>query len=183
MESIKGALQQRDERTIPQQWYIWYTQPRAEKQLQKRLAGEGIEVFLPLRKELHQWSDRKKWVEVPLFRGYLFTKISMRKFEEVRRTNGIVTYVRFNGKAATLGEGEIHRIQQLITDPEDLEVVYTTFEEGERVQVIAGPLMGIEGLVVQHKGSKKVAVNIEKLGHSILVDVPIQNLRKLGQYE
>jgi transcription antitermination factor NusG len=81
MESIKGALQQRDERTIPQQWYIWYTQPRAEKQLQKRLAGEGIEVFLPLRKELHQWSDRKKWVEVPLFRGYLFTKISMRKFE------------------------------------------------------------------------------------------------------
>lgn len=183
MESIKGALQERADRRIPQQWYIWYTQPRAEKQLQKRLAGEGIEVFLPLRKELHQWSDRKKWVEVPLFRGYLFTKISRRKFEEVRSTNGIVTYVRFDGQAATLSEQEIHRIQQLITDPEDLEVLHTTFEQGERVQVISGPLMGIEGLVVQHKGAKKVAVNIEKLGQSILVDVPIQNLRKLAPYE
>ena len=183
MESIKGALRSRKDRTIPQQWYIWYTQPRVEKQLQKRLAGDGIEVFLPLRKELHNWSDRKKWVEVPLFRGYLFTKISKRKFEEVRRTNGIVTYVRFDGQAATLSENEIHRIQQLITDPEDLEVLHTTFQEGERVQVITGPLMGIEGLVVEHKGAKKVAVNIEKLGHSILVDIPIQNLRKLGAHE
>ncbi len=178
MESIKGALREQKGRTIPQCWYIWYTQPRIEKQLEKRLAGEGIDVFLPLHKELRQWSDRKKWVEVPLFRGYLFTKISQRKFEEIRRTNGIVTYVRFNGQAATLSENEIYRIKQLITDPEDLEVLHTTFREGERVQVISGPLMGVEGLVVEHKGAKKVAVNIEKLGQSILVDVPIQNLRK-----
>lgn len=183
MESIKGALRTKKNRVIPQQWFIWYTQPRVEKQLQKRLAGEGIEVFLPLRKELHEWSDRKKWVEVPLFRGYLFTKISLRKFEEVRRTNGIVTYVRFNGQPATLSETEIQRVQQLVTEPEDLEVLHTIFREGERVQVIAGPLMGIEGLVVEHKGAKKVAVNVEKLGHSILVEVPIQNLRKLGAHE
>ena len=180
MREIKGILNQKEDRVIPKKWYIWYTQPRVEKKLEKRLEAEGIEVYLPLKKELRQWSDRKKWVEVPLFNGYIFTRISRRKFEEVRRTDGIVSYVRFNGEAATLSDGEIERIRQLITDPANLEVVHHHFDEGEKVNIIAGPLMGIEGLVVQHKGAKKVAVNIEKLGKSILVNVPINCLRKEG---
>ena len=178
MDEIKGILSKKEDRVIPKQWYIWYTQPRVEKKLEQRLKGEGIQTYLPLKKELRQWSDRKKWVEVPLFNGYIFTKISRRKFEEVRRTDGIVTFVKFNGQAATLREDEIERIQKLITDPANLEVVHHHFEEGERVQIVAGPLMGIEGLVVQHKGAKKVAINIEKLGKSILVNVPINNLSK-----
>ena len=34
--------------------------------------GKGIESYLPLKKVLKQWSDRKKWVEEPLFRSYIF---------------------------------------------------------------------------------------------------------------
>lgn len=180
MYNYRDTLQKRKSRVIQKHWYIWYTKPRVEKKLQKELTAEGVETFLPLIKELHQWSDRKKWVEVPLFRGYIFTRISPRRFQEIRQNNGIVTYVRFDGQAAIMTEEEIERIQKLITDPEDLEVVHHEFYEGEKVEVITGPLMGVEGLVVEQKGTKKVAVNIEKLGKSILVQVPLNNLQKKG---
>ncbi len=181
MYNYSQTLKEREGKVIQKNWYVWYTQPRVEKKLQKRLEAEDIEVFLPLIKQLRQWSDRKKWVEMPLFNGYIFTRISPRRFQEVRQTDGIVTFIRFEGKPAIMTEEEIQQIRQLIVDPENLEIVHHEFYEGERVQVIAGPLMGIEGLVVEQKGIKKVAVNIEKLGKSILVHVPTNNLRKLKE--
>lgn len=167
-------------KVIRKHWFVWYTKPRVEKKLHERLKKEGIDSFLPLKKDLHQWSDRKKWVDVPLFRSYIFTKITRRRFELVRTTEGIVTFLRFNGEPAVMRDEEITRIQQLITDPADLEVVHHQFFEGERVQIIAGPMMGIEGLVVEHKGNRKIAVNIEKLGKSVLVNVPKNNLTKVN---
>ncbi len=181
MYDYSRVLRESDDKVIQKHWYIWYTQPRVEKKVKKRLEAEDIEVFLPLTKQLRQWSDRKKWVEVPLFRGYIFTKVSPRRFQEVYYTTGIVTYIRFEGEPAIMSEDEIHLIQQLITDPEDLEVVHHEFYEGERVQVITGPLMGVEGFVYQQQGAKKVAVNIHKLGKSVLVQVPLNNLRKITE--
>lgn len=178
MTDYKASLLKQN-KIIPKHWYVWYTKPRVEKKLHDRLKAEGVHVFLPLKKDLHQWSDRKKWVEVPLFRGYIFTKITKRRFELVRTTEGVVTNLRFDGEPAIMKDEEITRIKQLITDPADLEVVHHQFYEGEHVQIIAGPMMGIEGLVVEHKGNRKIAVNIEKLGKSVLVNVPKNNLKKV----
>jgi len=178
MYDYRQILKNRKDKVIEKDWYIWYTQPRIEKKLEKRLSAEGIEVFLPLTQQLRQWSDRKKWVEVPLFNGYIFTKASPRRFQEIRQTDGIVTFIRFEGKPAIMGEEEIQRIRQLTQNAADIEVAHQVFEEGEPVQILAGPLMGIEGLVHEQQGTKKVAINIEKLGKSVLVHVPVNNLAK-----
>ena len=55
-------------------WYALYTKSRNEKKAHSALVSSGIDSFLPLIKNLKQWSDRKKWVEEPLFRSYLFVQ-------------------------------------------------------------------------------------------------------------
>ena len=57
-------------------WYAVYTKPRSEKKLADRLNEHGIEAYLPLRKTLKQWSDRKKMVEEPLITSYVFVNIT-----------------------------------------------------------------------------------------------------------
>ena len=57
-------------------WYPVYTHPRAEKKAHQALSNKGIETYLPLRRQLKQWSDRKKWVDEPFIKSYLFVHIS-----------------------------------------------------------------------------------------------------------
>ena len=60
---------------ITKKWYAIYVKSRHEKVIFSELQKKGIESSLPLMTTIRQWSDRKKKVEVPLFRSYLFVKI------------------------------------------------------------------------------------------------------------
>ena len=59
------------DQTIPL-WYAFVTRPRHEKRVKQYLDGSGFENYLPLHKQMHQWKDRKKYVEVPLFSCWIF---------------------------------------------------------------------------------------------------------------
>jgi len=62
---------------MEKKWYVVYTTPRGEKKANHRLEEKGIETYLPLRKTIRQWSDRKKKIEVPLFTSYLFVYVDL----------------------------------------------------------------------------------------------------------
>lgn len=53
-------------------WLVLYTHPRAEFKVERSLKQKGIEVFLPVKKTIKQWSDRKKIITSPLFSSYVF---------------------------------------------------------------------------------------------------------------
>ena len=57
-------------------WFAIYVKSRCEKKVNEQLEDIGVESFLPLITRVKQWSDRKKKVEEPLFRSYLFVHIS-----------------------------------------------------------------------------------------------------------
>ena len=48
-------------------WYVLYTNPKAEKKVAEQLTKIGVINYCPLIKKVHQWSDRKKKIEIPLF--------------------------------------------------------------------------------------------------------------------
>ena len=60
-------------------WIAVYTKPRHEKTVENELLKKGFEVYLPILKERRKWSDRKKWVEFPLFRSYIFVRTEIKK--------------------------------------------------------------------------------------------------------
>ena len=89
------------------QWHVIYTRSRAEKKVQLELILKDIENYLPIQKKLRQWKDRKKWVEMPLMSGYCFVHITRKEYDLVLQTNNVVSYVRFEGKAATIPDSQI----------------------------------------------------------------------------
>ena len=79
-------------------WYAIRVKSRSEKKVFSDLNDNEITAYLPMQRKLRQWSDRKKWVEVPLISGYVFVNISRKEYENVLRTPNVVCYIYFEGK-------------------------------------------------------------------------------------
>src|SRR5438445_8390322 len=56
------------------QWYAIQTRSRFEKSVATLLGAKEVEHYLPAFGEMHQWKDRKKFVERPAFPGYVFVR-------------------------------------------------------------------------------------------------------------
>jgi len=159
-------------------WYAVYTKSRAEKKALTELQFKQVEAFLPLQRKLRQWSDRKKWVEMPLISGYLFVRINRKEYDAVLQSNFIVSYVRFEGKAATIPDKQIEYLKMMLKqDDLDIEISHETFEPGQVVDVVAGPLIGLRGKLVRFKGKEKVAIELEELGYSALIEIETLDIR------
>ena len=154
------------------QWYAAYTKSRAEKKVLAELQQQGIESYLPLQKRLRQWSDRRKWVEEPLLRGYIFVKIDMSDYYRVLNSRGVVSYITFEGKAVPIPENQIDVLRKIVATEADVEVAAGRFGPGDKVVVVSGPMHGLEGELVDFRGSRRMLVRIDHIGQQILVSVP-----------
>lgn len=162
-----------------QNWYALYSKPRTEKKLRDRLEEKGVATYLPLQKQLRQWSDRKKWVEEPLFRGYVFVRAAETDFQTILNTPGTVNFVRFGGKPATVDASQLEAVHRIINFADHYEVGEIDFAKGEKVRIDFGSLKGIEGEWISWRGSKRVAVQIHQLGRLLAVEVPAAHVVKV----
>ena len=88
-------------------WYALYTKPRKEQKVAQQLDQLGFTVYLPLKTELRQWSDRKKKVISPLFTSYVFIQIEESKRDTVFVIDGILNYVFWLGKPAVIRDEDM----------------------------------------------------------------------------
>jgi transcription antitermination factor NusG len=159
-------------------WYAIYTNPRAEKRAYAQLLEKGIETYLPLIRTLRQWSDRKKWVEEPLFRSYLFVHVSEKEYLDVLNTQGVVRYITFEGRAVPVPQKQIDAIKFFLHEKApDILPDTSNLVPGQEVEVVRGPLNGLKGELVEVKGQQKVRVQIDALGRYLHLTIAIDNLR------
>ena len=158
-------------------WYAIYTLPRTEKKACTELLKNGIDVYLPLIKSLKQWSDRKKWVEEPLFRSYIFVNIHQSQYFDVLNTYGVVRYITFEGKAVPIPQKQIDAIRFFLETGDTLPENTGEFLPGKKVEVIKGPLRGLTGELIEIAGKHKVRIEITAIGQSIFVTVPVAHLQ------
>ncbi|WDZ99585.1 UpxY family transcription antiterminator [Mucilaginibacter sp. SJ] len=152
-------------------WYPVYTNPRAEKKAYEALMSKGINVYLPLHRQLKQWSDRRKWVEEPFLKSYLFVNIAEQEQAEVLMTKGIARFLYFSGKPAVMPDRQIHELKLLMASPYELEVTEEDLQPGEKIIIRAGALKGITGEVVSRRSQKQLILRLESIGYSIIVNV------------
>jgi transcription antitermination factor NusG len=155
-------------------WRAFYTHARAEKKCEYRLEEKNIEVFLPVQTEIRQWKDRKKKVEVPLFRNYIFARVDERRRIDVLQTQGIVRCISFGGVLAEVKQEEIDQIKLLQTCPERLEKVDVLPSQlvGSNVKIDRGPLRGLKGEIIDIRGDTRLIVRITSLNMAMKVEVP-----------
>ena len=152
-------------------WYPVYTNPRAEKKAQIALQNKGITTFLPLKREQKQWSDRKKWVEEPLIKSYIFVYITEQEQTEVLMTKGIARFIYFGNKVASMPDKQIDDLRLLIASSIELEVTEESLQPGEKIVIKAGPLKGMTGEIISYRSQKQLALRLESLGCSIIIQI------------
>ncbi len=154
-------------------WYALYVKSRHEFVTQGELIRKGINAFLPTVKKMHQWKDRKKLVELPLFPGYLF--VYLQPYEEgflgVLRTRGAVSLLSAGaGVPRPVPEEEINSLMLVLESGQKIDI-YPELREGTRVRVKRGPLQGAVGTLENREDQYKFLVNIDILGRSVGVMV------------
>jgi len=162
-----------------QTWYAVYTTPRAEKKISERLSRQGIDHYLPMLKTLRHWSDRKKWVDEPLFKSYLFVHISPQQQFTVLNTQGVVKFVSFEGKHAPIPDSQIDLIRKVLREEKNVETSQETLDPGTPVEITTGPLMGTLGELVSFRGERRLAIKIQTLETSVLLNIPEQWVERI----
>lgn len=159
-------------------WYAFVTKPRHEKKTKMYLDGAGLTSYLPLRKTLNQWKDRKKWVESPVFPSYIFCYIPYSHRFEVLQVPSVVRIVGFNNQPTPVKEHELDAIKMLLATNLQFDV-RPGLLKGDHVRITSGLLMDYEGQIVQERGNKLFVIHINSLGKSIVLDASQIKLEKI----
>jgi transcription antitermination factor NusG len=148
-------------------WLAVYTRPRWEKKVNRLLHEKGFESYCPLNKIKRKWSDRLKIVEEPLFKSYVFVKVSEEERTAVRMTNGAINFVYWNGKPAVIKEKEITAIKRFLDEYEHVEARSVELKVNQRVRITTGTMMDREGKILDIR-QKTAKVAIDSLGYILV---------------
>jgi len=134
------------------------------------LQEKGIETYCPLNKIQRKWSDRLKVVEEPLFKSYVFVKVSEGEKTPVRMTDGVVNFVYWLGKPAIVKDREIETIKKFLNDHDNVEVELMKLEPNSRVKITGGLFMDKEATILT-VSKNKVKVIIESIGFALIAEI------------
>lgn len=148
-------------------WLALYTKPRWEKKVNQLLTDKGVECYCPLNKIKRKWSDRTKTIEEPLFKSYVFVKVTEEERSKVRLTNGVVNFVYWNGKPAIVREKEIQTIKLFLDEHENVQVSPMDLTVQQRVLIASGTFMDRTATVLDIR-KKEVKVSIDSLGYELV---------------
>lgn len=164
------------------QWYAIHTRSHFEQTVYEGFCGKSIEAFLPRCQVMSRRKDRRKKIFVPMLPGYVFvhTDLHPEEYVNILKTVGVVRMVGFEGKPVPANEGEIASLK--ILDGTDRTVQNRAYmKSGDRIMIMDGPLKGLIGFYLRHKGkSDRVVVSIELLRRSLAVEIEDWALEKIS---
>jgi len=127
-------------------WKVIYVKPRTEKKVEASLLKMGIRAYCPVVTEIHQWSDRKKKVQVPLLKSYVFVQPDERNLNAVFQVGHVVRYLFWLGKPAIVGDHEIKTMQDWLIS-KNTEARVERIQPGDKIDIKTGPFKGTKGRV------------------------------------
>ena len=144
-------------------WFAVQTRPRWEKFVKHALEGKGFEAFLPSYKSRRRWSDRIKELDLPLFAGYLFCRVSIQERRlAVLTTPGVRQIVGVGGGPIAVSQSEIDAVRAIVTSGLATRP-WPFVGMGDRVRLRGGSLDGVEGILIATKTRHRLVVSVETL--------------------
>jgi len=158
-------------------WFVVYTRPRWEKKIDESLKQQGIISYCPLRMIQSKWADRRKLVALPLFSSYVFVYINTREEQKVRQTYGVLNFIYYMGKPATIKDKIIDEIKSSLFLFPDAQVInLAELAVGTRVKIEQGIMQDKEGHVLKNE-LHHIIVVIDSLNCVLTAKVPATSLR------
>ncbi|MBP5712028.1 MAG: UpxY family transcription antiterminator [Prevotella sp.] len=157
-------------------WHALYVRSRTEKKVLSQLEDNGFQAYLPLVTQVKKWSDRKKKVEEPLFKSYVFVYSNEKEYIPILNIYGVVRFVSFERKAVVVPENQILAIKKFVNDYEKGEeyklMNNEDLKEGQMVRIISGPCKGLTGRLETICNKRHLIVFIDVVGQYMPVHLP-----------
>ena len=155
------------------EWWVVHTKSRNEKALAHDLIRRQISYFLPMSWKVRRKSRRTIRSLLPLFSGYLFFCGSENDRTEVLRTDRVANLIKVKNQEQLLNE--LLQIQQALGAGAPL-VPHKYVKTGQKCKVIAGPLLGLEGVVATTRGLTRLVLQVDMLGQAASVEIDIDTI-------
>lgn len=164
-------------------WYAIYVRSRSEKKVLTQLEDIGVEAFLPLITRIKQWSDRKKKVEEPLFKSYVFVHSTARQHIPILQVYGVLKFVTFEHQAVVVPDNQILAIKRYLDDfdEKEREITNAELQAGDLVRITNGPMQGLIGRLQSVKDKRLLIVYIEAVGQHLPISIPRAKVEKVRE--
>jgi len=163
-------------------WWAVYTRHQHEKVAGEVLLRKGFEVFLPLYQSTRRWKDRLKTLSLPLFPSYVFVHGGIERQLQAVTTPGVYSIVTAAGRTAVIPGEEIEAVKRMVENSLRVEP-HPFLKCGDWVRVKAGPLEGVEGILVRMKGLCRLVISVEMLQKSVAVEVDASDVERSHKRE
>jgi transcription antitermination factor NusG len=162
------------------QWFAVSVKTNAERSVARALATKGYEDFLPTYKESHQWSDRRRQMEVPLFTRYVFCRFDGHFRAPILKTPGVLSIVGTPAGPTPIETPEIDALRRTWGSGVACRP-WPFIQRGERVRVRRGAFAGVEGLLVQAKKGYRLVLSVTLLERSVAIEVDAGSVERVPQ--
>jgi len=152
------------------QWWVVHTKSRNEKALAHDLMGRGISYFLPMIWKVRRKSRRTMRSLLPLFGGYLFFCGSENDRVEILRTDRVANLIEVKDQQKLIRE--LQQIEQALRSGVPV-TPHKYLKEGQKCRVVAGPLMGLQGVISRTAGATRLVLQVDMLGQAASVEIDV----------
>jgi transcription antitermination factor NusG len=160
-------------------WYALRVRSNFERTVATMVHHKGFEEFLPLYRSSHRWSDRNKTVESPLFPGYIFCRMDPAVRLPILTVPGALYFVGVGKVPVPIDDVEIAAIQKAVLSGLPAEP-WEYLNVGQVVRLHAGPLAGLDGILIENRERYRFVVSISLLQRSVAVQVDSSWVTPLG---
>lgn len=151
-------------------WFVLRTRSNHESLVEQSLRQREINAYLPRHRVVSRSKDRRTLLEMPLFPGYVFVQPRLEQFEKIRTVRGSCGFVVQGNKPAAMPRKDLEAVRILAGSGAEL-AVNSQLIPGQRVEVIAGPFMGVQGELIQVKSQDRLVINAHLVSSSVSVEV------------
>ena len=154
---------------LNRRWFALYTKVRLERMTAAALRSSGFEEFCPLRRTRQRWSDRIKERAIPLFSRYIFCRFNLQDRQQVITTPGVEYIVGIGKIPVPVHDAEIAALEAVMKTGTAQPWPY--LQTGQWIRIEAGALAGLEGILVDFRGSRRLITSVTFLQHSVAVEI------------
>ena len=152
------------------QWWVVHTKSRNEKALAHDLIRRKISYFLPMSWKVRRKSRRTIRSLLPLFGGYLFFCGQENDRIELLRTDRVANLIEVKDQQRLLRE--LQQVEQALKAGVPV-TPHKYVREGQKCRVMAGPLLGLEGVVATTRGATRLVLQVDMLGQAASVEIDV----------
>lgn len=149
-------------------WWVAHTKSRNEKALAWQMQKHGIGYFLPMSEKVSRTRGRTVRSILPLFTGYIFFCGNEEDRLNVLKTNRVASLIAVDDQRRLVQD--LLPIARVLLEGESI-LPYNYIKEGQKCRVIAGALMGTEGVAVKVDQQMRLVLQVDMLGQATSVEI------------